>query len=169
MLIDCSYFTNGSRQIQNATLEGTPTPESIAVREYVEAYIAGHQEGFLRRMLGSSAGSRANAYLVCLDEDEDPKRNESYDAVCNRLKESFADYVYFHIIGECSQQATMTGFVRLKCANEHIAPIVRQVKTWNSMVEKNRLFAEWIHTSGCPLKGLEVASEMLTNINRFNL
>lgn len=181
MLIDCSYFMEGPRHIQNATcgkgnlkplpvLTGTlPMDNSVAVNKTIEAYIAEFQEEFLKGMLGETVGNKAHTYLVTLDEDGTPSQNPTYDAVLERLKVPFADYVFFHILRDANTQSTVTGLVRLKCANEYVAPIRRQVTVWNSMVDRNRLFASWAKTSECPLRGIEVDTCLLTKINPFNL
>ncbi|MDE7465005.1 MAG: hypothetical protein K2M59_03900 [Muribaculaceae bacterium] len=172
MLIDCSYFTKGPRHILNASIgsnDKLPNPNGMEVNLAIEAYIAENQETFLRRMLGSSAGNKVNAYLVCLDDDERPNHIEGIDALCDKLKESFADYVFFHILRDLNTQATMTGLVRLKCANEYVSPIRRQVSIWNSMVEKNRLFSEWCSSSECAISGISIETDMLTYINSLNL
>lgn len=169
MLIDSSYFAKGSRHILNATLGHTANPNSIEVNEAIERYIEENQEEFLCQILGHTLGNRVNAYLVCLDEDEKSKRVDGYDTVCDRLRESFADYVFYRIFRDINTQATMTGLVRLKCANEYVAPIQRQVSTWNRMVDRNRRFAEWARSSDCPLSGISVDSNLLTYINVLNL
>lgn len=171
MLIDCSYFTRGSRHILNATLgtESISNHNSVEVNEAIETYIGENQERFLRRMLGGSVGNRVNAYLVCIEDDEEPKRSETMDALCERLRESFADYVFFHILRDANTQSTITGLVRLKCANEYVAPLRRQVTVWNTMVERNRLFATWVASGECKVSGISVNEDMLCKINIFNL
>lgn len=181
MLIDCSYFLEGPRHILNATagnsapkplpiLPGSlPMDNSVAVNKTIEAYIAEYQEEFLKRMLGEALGNKAHTYLVALEEDENPVRKPSYDEALERLKTSFADYVFFHILRDANTQATVTGLVRLKCANEYVSPIRRQVTVWNSMVDRNTAFATWAATSGCPLSGIETADYMLTKINALNI
>lgn len=169
MLIDCSYFTKGSRRILNASMGTMPNPNATEVNEAIEAYISEYQERFLCRMLGNVNGNKVHTYLVCLDEDENPKHKEHFDEVCERLKESFADYVFFHILRDANTQSTITGLVQLKCTNEYVAPIRRQVLVWNDMVERNRMFAEWVKTSECKISGISVSEEMKTRINQFNL
>lgn len=169
MLIDCSYFTKGPRHILNASMGTLPNANAIEVNKAIEAYIEEYQEGFLVRMLGSTLGNKVNAYLVCLDEDENPKHNDKLDAVCERLRVSFADYVFYHILRDTSTQSTITGLVRLKCANEYVAPIRRQVSVWNTMVERNRLFEQWCQSSECTLSGISISGDMLTLINPLNL
>lgn len=173
MLIDCSYFTKGTRHILNASLgcaEGSiPNPNAAEVCGAIIGYIEEHQEQYLRGMLGASLGNKVNAYLVCQDEDENPPIKENIDAVVERLRDSFADYVFFHIVRDSNEQQTMTGLVRLKCANTYVSPMSRQVNVWNAMVDKNRAFAEWAASDDCPLKGIGISSEMTTKINRLNL
>ncbi len=172
MLIDCSYFTKGSRHIMNATL-GTlgrlPNANASEVIDTIEAYIAEYQEEYLIGMLGNKVGNKVNAYLVCLEEDEQPTYQHGFDAACELLRDSFADYVFFHILRDSSSQSTITGLVRLKCTNEYVAPIRRQVNVWNSMVNKHSRFAEWCQSSECTLSGISINSYMLTKINQLNL
>lgn len=169
MLIDCSYFTKGPRHILNASLGTIPNANAIEVNAAIESYIEENQELFLARILGHSLGNRVNAYLVCLDDDEKPVRNANIDAVCEHLREPFADYVFFHILRNMNTQSTMTGLVRLKCANEYVAPLRRQVSVWNAMVDKNRLFARWSESADCPIAGISVDDNLLTKINSLNL
>lgn len=172
MLIDCSYFAKGPRHILNATLgsdPAMPNPDGADVREGINAYIEEYQQQFLSTMLGHSLSSRVNSYLVCLDEDEETVRVDSFDAVCERLREAFADYVFFHILRDSNFQATIRGLVILKSANTVVAPIGRQVSVWNTMVDRNRLFAHWCDSGECPLQGIKVSEEMVTKINTLNL
>lgn len=172
MLIDSSYFCKGSRHILNASLgtkETLPNPNAMEVNIAIEGYIQEHQEIFLSLMLGKTLGNRVNSYLVCLDDDEEPKHLAGIDTLCDHLKESFADYVFFHILRDMNTQSTMTGLVRLKCANEYVAPIRRQVSIWNAMADKNRLFAEWCQSSECTTSGISIDPDMLTYINSLNL
>lgn len=169
MLIDCSYFTKGPRHIYNATLGKTIDSNAIQVRNAIEAYIAEYQQEYLLNVLGGTLGNKVNAYLVCLDEDEKPVHNDHFDAICDRLREPFADYVFFHILRYSNSQSTITGLVRLKCANEYVAPIYRQVNVWNAMVNKHRLFIEWCQSDECCVKGISITDEMLTKINTLNL
>lgn len=171
MLIDCSYFTSGSRHILNASIgtkDTMPNHNAIEVNKAIEAYIAELQERFLTLMLGKVNGKMVNAYLAGLDEDADIEHNNAMDAVCGQLREAFADYVFFHIIRDANTQSTITGLVRLKSANDYVAPIRRQVTVWNDMVDKNRMFVEWCHAE-CTLPDISISSSMLTKINTLNL
>ncbi len=169
MLIDCSYFTTGSRHILNASMGTMPNANATEVNNAIEAYIAEYQERYLRAMLGGSVGSRVNAYLVCLDEDSEQEHNDNFDTVCEQLRESFADYVFYQILRDINSQVTITGVVQLKTANSYVAPIRRQVTAWNNMVERNSQFAEWAETEPCPVSDIEVDKSMLTDINVLNL
>lgn len=162
MLIDYTYFAKGTRQIMNATLGPTPSPNSVEVCGTIEAYISEYQETYLRGMLGDETGNKINAYLICIDEDEKPEHIQSFDSVCERLKDSFADYVFFHILRDINTQTTITGLVRLKCANAYVSPIRKQVDIWNAMVDKHRMFQKW-SKSDC------IKKELLEKINHFNL
>lgn len=168
MLIDCSYFTKGSRHIQNAATGAIPNPNTHEVCDLIESYIDECQERFLVKMLGSVLGHRINAYLLSRENDE-RIMSEPFDTVCGRLRESFADYVFFHILGVSATQATVKGLLKIKCANEYVVPITRQVPVWNSMVDKNRIFAEWCASGGCPIANVDISDEMLTKINKLNL
>lgn len=172
MLIDSSYFCKGSRHILNASLgtkDTLPNPNEMDVNIAIEGYIHEHQERFLSLMLGQTLGNRVNSYLACLEEDEEPKHLPEMDELCEHLKEPFADYVFFHILRDMNTQSTMTGLVRLKCANEYVSPLRRQVSIWNSMAEQNRLFAEWCKSSECTTPDIKVDSDMLKYINSLNL
>ena len=85
-----------------------------------------------------------------------------------QLKEPFADYVLFNILRDASSQATITGNVRLKCANEYVSPIKAQVIAWNRMVDANIKFILWAREGNCPIP-LETQTNMLNRINQFNL
>lgn len=175
MLIDCSYFTKGQRRIKNATIgipknpTTLPNPDYAVVDELINGYISDYQEEFLIAMLGSKTANKVNAYLVCQQEDETPPHVESLEKVCEKLKEPFADYVFFHILRDTQTQSTITGVVRLKTVDEYVAPIRKQVDTWNRMVDRNRIFADWVNTEDCQMAGISVDNHMLTKINTLNL
>ncbi|MCM1093788.1 MAG: hypothetical protein NC421_07530 [Lachnospiraceae bacterium] len=165
MLIDVSYFTAGPRQILNATL-GKGTPKENAV---IEQYIAEYQEEFLSRVLGEDAGDAMQKYLDDLDSDPEADTDKDMDAVCSKLRKPFADYVFFYILRDSGQTASITGLVRLKVANQYVEPIVRQVSTWNRMVNSLNVFAEWVDSGECPVPSIVIDKYMLEPINRFNL
>ena len=164
MLIDVSYFTTGPRHIQNATLGTMPNPNAVEVNKAIECYIRHNQETFLLRMLGLTISQKVYGYIQ--NEQTD---NPDINALCDRLRDSFADYVFYQIVKESGTQATITGLVRLKCANDYVSPIRRQVIAWNVMVEKNRIFANWCRSADCHIRGIDVSDAMLTKINSINL
>lgn len=159
MLIDITYFTKGERQLMNAT--GTPmNANENAVKVFVEGYIASLEERFLKNIVGKevcdimSSGSESNVEVT--------------NTIAGKLKESFADYVFFHILRDMNETPTITGVVRLKNANAYVTPRNRQVSVWNSMVDRNREFVEWAASDACPIK-IRVSSHMLAYINPMNL
>lgn len=165
MLIDVSFFTAGSRHILNATL-GT---ESTLVNDTILDYIATYQAEYLTGMLGA-VGEDIHSYLVDLDEDASTERNEAYDSICSRLRQPFADYVFFQLLRVSNTQATIMGLLRLKeGANEYASPMNRGVITWNRMVSRNRAFLRWCEDGKCPIKGIKIQRNLLTPVNRFNL
>ncbi|MDE5976540.1 MAG: hypothetical protein K2G69_08325 [Muribaculaceae bacterium] len=169
MLIDASFFTRSPRHILNSAMGTLPNPNAMEVRRAIEDYIASHQEEFLCSMLGNHAGSRLNAYLVCKDEDEKATTCESFEAVAEELRGSFADYVFFHILSIANEQAKITGLVRLKTPDAYVSPLNRQIDSWNRMVERNRrIVARW-QTDGFPMSGIEVSNAMLVKINPLGI
>lgn len=155
MLIDISFFTSGPRHIQSASMAEMPEQYSLAVNEAIEGYIKAFQSEFLRDAVGVSFSRAISDYLELIEQEKDnssddtdisekeeDKSESGYAVLCEKLREPFADYVFFHILRDMNTQATITGLVRLKCVNEYISPIKRQVSVWNSMVKKNRLFVE---------------------------
>ena len=169
MLIDVSYFVSGPRHIQNASTSKTAGADSLAVTGHIEAYIKELQPVFLEAMLGEKEAGYAMDYLDMSDDEENENTEPSkYEIVCDKLKEPFADYVLFNILRDASSQATITGNVRLKCANEYVSPIKAQVIAWNRMVDANVKFILWAREGNCPIP-LETQTNMLNRINQFNL
>lgn len=169
MLIDVSYFVSGPRHIQNASTSKTAGADSLAVNGHIEAYIKELQPVFLEAMLGEKEAGYAMDYLDMADDEENEGTEPSkYEIVCDKLKEPFADYVLFNILRDASSQATITGNVRLKCANEYVSPIKAQVIAWNRMVNANVKFILWAREGNCPI-ALETQTNMLNRINQFNL
>ena len=166
MLIDISYFTKGPRHIQNATESKMPTMESQSVNNAIQAYSEFYIEPFLNNMLGAELAAKAMTRLI---EIEDGAVNtEPIDVLISKLKESYADFVFFQIIKNVNTQPTMTGTVKLKSANEYTDPKAVLVDTWNRMVENNELFVEWVFRDECPYK-VKVRKSMLTTINVLNI
>lgn len=169
MLIDVSYFVSGPRHIQNASTSKTAGADSLAVNGHIEAYIKELQPVFLEAMLGEKEAGYAMDHLDMADDEENEGTEPSkYEIVCDKLKEPFADYVLFNILRDASSQATITGNVRLKCANEYVSPIKAQVIAWNRMVDANVKFILWAREGNCPI-ALETQTNMLDRINQFNL
>lgn len=175
MLINVSFFISGPRHIQNASIAEMPTHDSLAVNEAIEGYIKAFQLEFLRSSVGSDLSRAITDYLEIVEqekeevtEDEEKESESGYALLCDKLREPFADYVFFHILRDMNTQATITGLVRLKCANEYVSPIGKQVSTWNSMVKKNQMFVEWAASSDCPFN-VKIDKNLLTLINTFNL
>lgn len=167
MLIDCSYFTDGPRHIMNATLGEMPNPNAEEVNAAIEAYIARWQWPFLKGVLGAELAKAATEYLISIGDNDEP--DLELDMVLEQLKEPFANYVFYKILRDANSQATMTGLVRLKCANEYVAPVKRQVSAWNDMVDMLTGFVQWCGTEDCNIAGIETNSDFLTKINSFNL
>lgn len=157
MLIDISYFTSGERQLMNANSKPI-TSNEVAVKVFVEGYIASLEDKFLTCMVGR-------------DLSETLMGAESVEVtqlITDKLKEPFADYVFFHILRDMNETTTITGVVRLKNANAYVSPIHRQVSVWNTMVDKNRAFVEWASSEECPFK-IRISKNMITYINSMNL
>lgn len=167
MLIDCTYFADGPRHILNAT-SGTNNPNALEVCSAIEAYIAKLQKPFLYGVLGKEVGKQALDYIKSLDA-EDAERDVDLDMVLEQLKEPFADYVFFKILRDSSSQATITGLVQLKSANTYVAPMKRQVSTWNEMVEAIADFTDWCDSDECPFPDIETSDNFKSKINTFNL
>lgn len=172
MLIDCSYFIDGPRHIQNATLGDSrrmPNANSDEVNAAIKAYIRMSQWPFLKEALGTPIASAVNSYLKLHDKYEGEDHDVDLDMVIEQLREPFANYVFYKILRDCNSQATMTGLVRLKCANDYVAPIRRQVSTWNDMVDMVADFSAWCQSSDCHVSGIVIDSNLLTKINVLNL
>lgn len=169
MLIDCSYFTDGPRHIQNASLGRLPNANAQLVNEAINAYIKTFQFPFLKGVLGAPLAGAVTTYLKMLDKLPEEEPDEDLEMVMEQLREPFANYVFFKILRDSNTQATMTGLVRLKCANEYVAPIRRQVTIWNDMVEMLSGFNEWSKSEDCTVAGIVTDSNFLTRINVLNL
>lgn len=172
MLIDCSYFIDGPRHIQNATLGDSrrmPNANSDEVNDAIKAYIRMFQWPFLKEALGTPIASAVNSYLKLHDKYEGEEHNVDLDMVIEQLREPFANFVFYKIMRDRNSQATMTGLVRLKCANDYVAPIRRQVSTWNDMVDMLADFSAWCQSSDCHVSGIVTNSNLLTKINVLNL
>ncbi len=172
MLIDCSYFIDGPRHIQNATLctpGKMPNPNAEEVNAAIDAYIKQYQKPFLKGVVGAAVAGAIISYLKLMDIDENEKRDVDLDMVIEQLREPFANYVFYKILRDANSQATMTGLVRLKCANDYVAPIRRQVFAWNDMVDMIADFSVWARSTDCHVPGISTESNFLTKINALNL
>lgn len=164
-LIDCSYFYVGPLQIMNARPIDDLDNNAIAVQETITGYIERYQGEFLLKMVGKELTADVTAYLAerCNDENH---TDEAMDELCDKLRPSFAHYVYFKIVGDVNQTMTITGLIKLKSANDNQIPRQRMVKVWNDMVELNKQFVAWAEESDYDVF---YYVEMVTPINQFNL
>ena len=166
MLIDISYFTEGPRHIQNASLSNMPSMESQSVNKNIQGYIDFYMDPYLNNMLGYELANQVEQRLFAIDDgavDVVP-----IDALIGKMKESYADFVFFQILKNINTQPTITGVVWLKSANEYADPKELLVSTWNRMVESNERFIEWVLTEECPYK-VKIKKSMLTPINVLNI
>lgn len=167
MLIDVSYFTEGPRHILNAAPNTASAmakgQNTLAVNERIESYIRYYQHQYLAKMLGQSLCSLVEVYMGGVDSDD---IDEDFDELLNRLKESFADYVFYYILRTSNTKSTVTGLAILKNDNKVVSPNVDMVRAWNSMVDRNINFVKWAET--CPFN-VEISEDMLTHINTLGL
>ena len=164
-LIDCSYFYVGPLQIMNARPIDDLDNNAIAVQETITGYIERYQGEFLLKMVGKELSADVNAYLAERGNDEN-HTDEAMEELCEKLRPSFAHYVYFKIVGDVNQTMTITGLMKLKSANYNQVPRQRMVKVWNDMVELNKQFVAWAEESDYDVF---YYVEMVTPINQFNL
>ena len=164
-LIDCSYFYVGPLQIMNARPIDDLDNNAIAVQETITGYIERYQGEFLLKMVGKELSADVTAYLKERGEDEN-YTDEAMEELCEKLRPSFAHYVYFKLVGDVNQTMTITGLMKLKSANDNQVPRQRMVKVWNDMVELNKQFVAWAEESDYDVF---YYVEMVTPINQFNL
>ena len=164
-LIDCSYFYVGPLQIMNARPIDDLDNNAIAVQETITGYIERYQGEFLLKMVGKELSADVTAYLAELGNDEQ-HTDEAMEELCEKLRPSFAHYVYFKLVGDVNQTMTITGLMKLKSANDNQIPRQRMVKVWNDMVELNKQFVAWAEESDYDVF---YYVEMVTPINQFNL
>ena len=164
-LIDCSYFYVGPLQIMNARPTDDLDNNAIAVQETITGYIERYQGEFLLKMVGKELSADVTAYLAERGNDEQ-HTDEAMDELCEKLRPSFAHYVYFKLVGDVNQTMTITGLMKLKSANYNQVPRQRMVKVWNDMVELNKQFVAWAEESDYDVF---YYVEMVTPINQFNL
>ena len=164
-LIDCSYFYVGPLQIMNARPIDDLDNNAIAVQETITGYIERYQGEFLLKMVGKELSADVTAYLAERGEDEN-YTDKAMEELCEKLRPSFAHYVYFKLVGDVNQTMTITGLMKLKSANDNQVPRQRMVKVWNDMVELNKQFVAWAEESDYDVF---YYVEMVTPINQFNL
>lgn len=164
-LIDCSYFYVGPLQIMNARPIDDLDNNAIAVQETITGYIERYQGEFLLKMVGKELSADVTAYLSERGNDEN-HTDEAMEELCEKLRPSFAHYVYFKVVGDVNQTMTITGLMKLKSANYNQVPRQRMVKVWNDMVELNKQFVAWAEESDYDVF---YYVEMVTPINQFNL
>lgn len=178
-LIDCSYFYVGPLQVQNARPIDDLDANAQAVQESITAYIERYQSEYLEKMLGEELalqvaeylGNLGNGRMVLPDESVegivggDDAGNDMSD-LCDRLRLSFAHYVYYKLVGDANQTMTITGLMMLKSANENQPIRNRMTRAWNEMVDLHLKFVKWADTSSFNVFYRE---EMVTYINQFNL
>lgn len=164
-LIDCSYFYVGPLQIMNARPIDDLDNNAIAVQETITGYIERYQGEFLLKMVGKELSADVTAYLAERGNDEQ-HTDEAMEELCEKLRPSFAHYVYFKLVGDVNQTMTITGLMKLKSANDNQIPRQRMVKVWNDMVELNKQFVAWADESDYDVF---YYVEMVTPINQFNL
>jgi hypothetical protein len=171
MLIDVSYFTEGYRQIENADSSEEPSANSIVVNAQITAYIKDLQDDFLNSLLGETIAANVEGYLDLLEAGTIKSGDTDYTALeqlCSKIRQSFADYVMFNILSDVDENTTITGIVKLKCANDYVTPRNKQVKVWNRMVKRNEAFVEWTKTDACTF-AVRIDINLLTPINSLNI
>lgn len=168
MLIDVSYFTEGPRHILYTSTGKMLSPEAEAANAAIKAYIRRYQLPFLRAVLDSGKAVELQAYLKKLDENPKTAPIPDYDMVIELLREPFADYVFYKILRDANTQSTITGLVRLKCANDYVAPLRRQVSVWNDMVDMIRDFDTLAASEGLG-SWISFGTNVRTKINALNL
>jgi hypothetical protein len=164
-LIDCSYFYTGPLAIMNARKTGDLDNNADEVQECITGYIVEYQQEFLDLMVGAALRRTIESYLAWKDESRD-NVDEALEELCEQLRKSFAQYVYFKLAGDVNQNMTVTGLMLLKSANTNQPPRKRMVKVWNDMVKLNVNFVEWAEASDYEVY---YDVEMVTPINQFNL
>lgn len=183
MIIDVTSFTKGRRQIENA-VDVPTSPNQIAVQGRINGYIEELQSEFLRLAVGKPLCEQIDAYsrvehsaasVTDEQQEEEPQEgsgetqqevheepDERMERLIDMLREPFADYVFFYMLRDMNVQATITGLVRLKCANDYVSTIDKSVQAWNRMADSLRVFASEV-------EGVRVDGNLLTYINNFNL
>ena len=178
MLIDVTSFTKGPRHIENAS--DTPSNANhIAVTQCIEGYIEYYQPIFLKKAVGDEWADKFDAYsrvdhVQATEEggeDETPaeptEEETTIASLIDYLKEPFANFVFFYMLRDMNRQATITGYVQLKCANNYMSTLDKGTAIWNDMVDKMNDFVKEAYEQ--KVSDINVDEELLTVINQFNL
>jgi hypothetical protein len=177
-LIDCSYFYSGPLAIENARNTDDLNNNAAAVQEAITGYIEHYQGEYLSKMVGDGVANVITDHLAAVEayenavaeaqegETVEPYVNDAAELLCSKLRESFAHYVYFKMVGDVNQTMTVTGLMRIKSANDNQSPRQRMVSVWNHMVDINRRFVKWAETSNYEVF---YHVNMVTPINQFNI
>lgn len=165
MLVGISYFTGGPRRIFNASVAEEPSRDSLSVNDAINGYIKYCQPIFLKSVIGAELSIQVSERLKQVEEVGD---KTGLDILIDKLREPFADFVFFTIVKNANEQSTITGLVHLKSVNDYIAPISTLVRTWNAMADKLQDFIYWAASEECPYK-VKIEKHMITPINSLNL
>lgn len=158
MLIDIGYFTKGDRRIMNATSAQTMGQNSAAVKSVVDGYIEQYQPIYLRKALGKTLAEEIESYQTI---------PASLQPLVDQIKEPLAEFVFFHIIRDGNNTATINGMIEIKNAeNSTIAPIRAMVRSWNRMVAMHECLYDWAKSQPY---AVFIQAEMLTPINELNV
>ncbi len=180
LLIDCTYFTKGERQVQNAPTspDNCIDQNAIAVRDSINGWIEAEQERFLVSVLGKNTADILQMYLEEKEESreasgaevEEPfEADDELEFIASGLKESLADYVMYKMFRGTAVHMVNTGAVVLNSANENMVNTARrQASVWNSMTERLKRFivdADKKVTS----YAIKCDRNMVTPVNAMNL
>ena len=159
-LIDCKYFYVGPLQVQNARPIDDLDANAQAVQESITAYIERYQSEYLEKMLGEELAQQVLSYFDGESEDA------AMESLCEKLRLSFAYYIYYKLVGDVNQTTTITGLMKLKSANENQPIRNRMTRVWNEMVDLHKKFLKWAEASSFNVFYRE---EMVTYINQYNI
>lgn len=166
-LINSTYFTKVPRRVETVTLGTLPDPNAKAVNEVIDGYIDSYEPEYLRNLLGEEGSGYVFRYLK--DREEPGKdTDEDLEKLLDFLREPCAEYVFFHFLSGTTTQATITGVTANNGGDPHVSPMLKQVQTWNRMVDRHRDLQSWL-SKHPRLSGFRIRCEMVEKINRFNL
>lgn len=98
-------------QIRNATTAKMPTAEGLSANNVIYGYIRSFQRKFLNDVVGFTLAGQITDYLEIIENESPKTENDTvspYEYVCRQLRESFADYVFYHILRDMNTDATVT-------------------------------------------------------------